>query len=199
MLSSIIIVIIMRSAKRERGARIFLGIDIPENIRKKIREAMNYYDKYLERVVPEENWHITLLFLGNVDRYSYYLSRIANDLRCPFLLTVSMLYLGRGLKGSQLWAYVEKNNSLINARKELGERVKKARMPVSVDLPKIQEGNNFVPHVRVGDMLKTTQGRGIADRPVAGTFAPKTVNIYRSELVDGLPKYFIEHKINVVS
>jgi 2'-5' RNA ligase len=185
--------------KKRKSARIFIGIPIPTHVRKKICEAIKYYDRYLERVVPEENWHLTLFFLGEVSRYDYYLKRINGDLGCPFLPTVAINYVGRGMRRSQLWAYVENNNVLLNMRREIRSRIIKTRMPVSAKLPNTKELENYNPHVRVGDMLKATQGVGISDQPVAATFVPKVINIYESDLGGEYPVYRLLEKIKIVS
>ncbi len=188
---NIIIVIMASSIKKSNSARIFVGFSVPEHVRKEIKGAMNYYDKYLKRFVPEDNWHITLLFLGEVAEYKRCLDSVAKDITCLFLPTLSVVYIGKGLKRSQLWAYVEKNNSVVNLRDKIISRTKKLRLPTG------RGAHNFNPHIRLGDMLETAQSIGIADQPVTATFVPKKVNIYRSDLSKKMPVYSVERQINL--
>ncbi len=44
--------------------RLFLAINIPEDIKKKISKKKEVLESMIPGAIPQENWHLTLIFLG---------------------------------------------------------------------------------------------------------------------------------------
>ena len=44
--------------------RLFLAINIPEDIKKKISKKKEVLESMIPGAIPQENWHLTLVFLG---------------------------------------------------------------------------------------------------------------------------------------
>lgn len=171
---------------------LFLGIPIPSNVVTQLTRGMQQYPQYIERAVPPERWHLTVVFLGEVENPRQYYSRLFKTLPQVFVPTVALMHLGRGLTRSQLWAFAHPSTGLLSLRQQLLERLKKMRVP----LPQRGE-REFTPHIHVADLFAMSRGIGIADHPLSVSFAIPAVHIYRSTLDANGPTYTIEGTIEL--
>ena len=177
-------------------ARLFIAIPIPDHVAGALEQALSHYPQYIEMVTPVGNWHLTLLFLGEVKNYSWYRRRLTKDLPQPYLPVITVTHVGRGLHRGQLWAYAHETNVLKNVRAQICRRVSKLHMPM-VRAAK-QQKEKFVPHVRLATLRPATCGIGLADYPVGMTFTVRQAVIWRSELLPNGARYTSEGTINFV-
>ncbi len=178
-----------------KGTRLFLAVPIPEAVVKVLERATHHYPQYIEKALPVENWHLTMVFLGEGENPAQYFGRLQKNLPQTFVPTVSLMHVGRGLQRSQLWAYAHPSTTLLNLRGQLVDRLKHMRFP----LPHRDEPSDFVPHVHLADLFPMSRGIGMADYPVISSFAVKEVNLYRSRSTPQGVQYSIEGIINLIA
>lgn len=177
-------------------ARLFIAIPIPDHVAGALEQALSHYPQYIERVTPVSDWHLTLLFLGEVKNYSWYRRRLTKNLPQLYLPVITVTHVGRGLHRGQLWAYAHETNVLKNVRAQIGRRVSKLRMPM-VQAAK-QQKEKFVPHVRLATLCPASGGVGLADYPVGVTFTARQAAIWRSELFPDGARYTSQGTISLV-
>ncbi len=185
------------STKTKTTTRLFIAVPIPKDAKKEMRKALGNYEKFIEKKVPEKNWHLTFLFLGEVKHYQSYLRRMTEDLPRMFLPTISFTHVGRGYERDQLWAYAQQTNVLNELRSTIRERLVKIRVPTSTSIT-TKGGAEFVPHVKLANMLNVTRGMGLADRQITVTFMIKQVIVYKSEIDSAGAKYDAVGVINLI-
>ena len=161
----------------EKPVRTFLALPIPARIASSIQPAHANFAHVTEKMVPVENWHVTIAWLGETPNPRQYVSRIRKPVPQPFTPAIRLIYLGRGRKRNQLWVYVEKNQVLENIRTEMIKRLKKVRFPIPEETLK----NEFVPHIHVGDFYPSAGGVGLADVPLTTNFSAQEVVWYQSQ------------------
>jgi 2'-5' RNA ligase len=165
--------------KTKTTTNLFIAIPIPKSARTQMKKSLKSYSKFVADTLPEKNWHLTFLSLGEVKHYQRYLRRMAEDLPRMFLPTISFTHVGRGHDRDQLWAYAQRANVLDELHSTIRERLVKIRVPASKTL--IKKKIEFIPHVKLANMLDITRGMGLADRRINVTFMIKQIVIYKSE------------------
>lgn len=161
--------------------RVFVAVDVPETAVRIIRRSLGEYPQYIKQVTPDNKWHVTLAWLGEVENPKQYLSRLTRNMRQGFVPTIRVNHVGRGLQRSQLWAYVDPATVLTGIRDQIFDRLGTMRFP---DLGKIRQ-RQYVPHIHVADLFGMAGGIGLADEPAMVNFAVKEAKIYRSCLTPG--------------
>jgi 2'-5' RNA ligase len=184
------------STKTKTATRLFIAVPIPKNAKVEIQQAMNSYTKLVTKPKLKENLHITFLYLGEVKHYQRYLRRITEDLPRMFLPTISLTHVGRGHKRDQLWAYAQQTNVLEELQSTIRARLIKIRVPTSNLITK--QGDDFIPHVKLANLLKITRGMGLADRRLTVTFMIRKVVVYKSELGSVGAKHSVVGTINLL-
>lgn len=172
-------------------ARVFLGLDIPDFVKQSLYEGMKAYDRYIERTIPDERWHITLLFLGETANPKQYYSRLSKPLPQAYVPMVHVAYLGRGFHRGQLWAYINPTPLLMNIRNDLVVRLKKLRFPI----PHKSLLGEYAPHIAIAKLYSMSRGVGMPDEPISMTFAARDAYLYQSHFGKGTVRYTKEVRI----
>src|SRR5688572_1046036 len=110
-------------SKVQTRARLFLALPVPLRIQHLLEKVLTQYAPYLERTIPSSNWHITLMFLGEIENYEEHVSAILQPLSQGFLTTISLTHVGVGQAPNQLWAYANPTTLLVNVRTALLHRL----------------------------------------------------------------------------
>lgn len=158
------------------SARIFIATPVPTQVVQAVQAALPEYQPYTERVVEASRWHLTLLWLGEVENPKQYYSRLRKAIPQQFVPTVRLTHLGRGKRRSQLWAYAEASVNLQNIRTQIIDRLRRMRFP----LPDAVLHRPFIPHIHVGDLYPIVLGIGLADYPLQTSFTIREAHAYRS-------------------
>lgn len=153
---------------------VFLAVPIPTRWQESLQVAAAHYPQYVARLFPPQQWHLTVLWLGQMDLTALPLDRLTQPLTQAFTPTVTLTHVGRGRARSQLWAYAQPTPTLLNLHDALKRRVKSMGIPLPPDA-------TWVPHVHVANFFDLVQGLGVPDMRCLATFAPRCVNVYRSE------------------
>ena len=120
--------------------RLFVGIGMPETVRQRL--AMLQGGLPNARWIDPDNFHLTLRFIGEVDRgLAEDIDAALSAIRCPaFDLRLSgMGVFDGGRKIRQLWVGVEKAEPLMR----LQQKVEQAMIRLGLE----PEGRKYLPHV----------------------------------------------------
>lgn len=170
-------------------ARLFLGVSIPAPARKIIAATFPQVEHYIEKTIPEERWHLTLLFLGDVENPQQYLSRLLKPNPQAFVPTVSVMHVGRGLQRLQLWAHCHPSTSLLNLQTQFADRLRTMRF----QFPKNKD--EYKPHIHLANLYPMARGIGIADVACSTRFAVTQVHLYESLPLGNSSTYTIRASI----
>ncbi|WEJ58692.1 RNA 2',3'-cyclic phosphodiesterase [Devosia sp. FJ2-5-3] len=171
--------------------RLFTGLEIPPDTGFTL--SLKRGGLTGARWIDPEDYHVTLRFIGDVDRnraedVADSLDFLSNSLR--FTLRLTHLGAFGGDKPRALYAGVEPNEALIRLQAAHERMLQRAGLP--------PEGRKFVPHVTLARLRGINAGdvaRFIAE---AGRFEPITFSVSRfvlfssKEGVGGGP-YVVEH------
>lgn len=166
--------------------RLFIAIPIPDHIRPRLREALQSFHDVTSKDHREDRWHVTLLFLGEVEEtadFPRHLPAIAAALPKLYIPTVTLTHAGRGKAPGQLWAYAQPTGPLMEVQITLRNEV--ARV-----LPEREsERRAFVPHIRLASLKPEARDTALADWPLGISFAAREAELVRSEVAGGQPHY----------
>lgn len=183
--------------------RIFIAINLPENIKKelvsyqeKIEKMFDLEDSLPIRWTEKENLHITLAFLGYLSDQE--LSEICKILKTvseinrPFSLTLNKIYYGPpGKPPKMIWVAGEKSKELGKIQRDLENSLERKISG------RKEEARPFSSHITLG-RLKQWQFRKInpEERPYiyqefSLIFDVPSIEIMESKLKPSGPGYFI--------
>lgn len=163
---------------------MFLGLGVPEHVRERLKEeARRSFGNYFKDFVPEENWHLTLFFFGDIKNPEQYLPRLKQPLPQAFVPTISITHIGRGAKRDQLWAYVNPTAGFLSLRDSLDERLRKIHFPRPV------QERKYIPHLRLATFYPTVSGLGVTDVGIQLAYATQEAYLYRSISTNSQVRY----------
>lgn len=166
--------------------RTFLALSLPDDVRSGL--AVQQFLLPLPRKVPPEDFHLTLVFLGEEpERQVESLHERLEGLRHPgFDLTLDALGMFGGAKPRAVYAGVARSEPLAHLQAKLEQA---ARME-GFDLPH----RRFVPHVTLGRFSSPPEdadrlGRLVATTPYRASFSVTELGLYLSHLTEDGPRY----------
>lgn len=126
--------------------RLFIAINFDYETKEKIKYFQNLLRKYakLGNFTLEENLHLTLVFLGEVEQSRIPLIKKAMDdiKETKFILSFSNMGKFKRDSGDIWWIGIEKNNTLLKLQKNLSIRLSESGF--------IIEKRKFTPHLTLG-------------------------------------------------
>jgi len=130
--------------------RIFVGIDLPKTVKKRLGEKIQKWSDLPIKWIKEDNFHITLAFLGYIEdedlgRICEDISRAVENLEA-FDVELDVIELGpqKGREARLVWFSGKASEEL----KKLQEEIEKALGSFKI------EKKEFHPHVTVGRIRK---------------------------------------------
>jgi 2'-5' RNA ligase len=183
--------------------RIFIGINLPEEIRKELEKFQFKFSELPARWVKKENFHITLAFLGYVkDEDLPRIIEITKNVatrHAPFLIKIVKVTYGppKVSPPRMVWAIGEKNESLW----KLQEDLKNALMEMKIPQLEEEEGRGFIPHITLARIRKwefkqmEPEERPEIDEDLNFSFEVKSIEIMESHLKRGGAEYTILESI----
>lgn len=141
--------------------RSFIAIPVPEEQADPLLDVQHALE--VGRLVPPENWHVTLAFLGNqTEDVLEHLHDRLSELEAPgFDMRIAGVDIFGGRKPSLLYAGVDSSEPLSHLRKKVRQVVRNA----GIDLPR----ERFRPHVTLArfrkrlTMLETQRIAGVLE------------------------------------
>lgn len=150
--------------------RLFVGLDLPWEMRERLSDIATGIPG--ARWVPDENLHLTLRFIGEVDRpLAEEVDHALAALRSK-KFTIVLTGVGTFQKGGRettLWVGVERNEAL----DRLQAKIEQALQRVGLE----PERRRFVPHVTLAKLDNTVEGKLVS--------FVQAHNLFRSELAVG--------------
>jgi len=178
--------------------RIFIAINLPEDIKKKLAD---YQAKWLElpiRWTKEENLHITLMFLGYLlDEELLEILKITKEVASrhePFFINLKKIIYGppKKMPPRMVWAEGEKSEELGKLQKDLENSL------LSSSVKGMESENRpYAPHINLG-RIRAWEFRQIEpeERPEVNeeinlSFEVNSIEVMESELKRGGAEYAI--------
>jgi 2'-5' RNA ligase len=183
--------------------RIFIAINLTEEIRKELEKFQFKFSELPARWVKKENLHITLAFLGYVkDEDLPRIIEIAKNVatkHAPFLIKIVKVTYGppKVSPPRMVWAIGEKNENLW----KLQEDLKNALMEMKIPQLEEEEGRGFIPHITLARIRKwefkqmEPEERPEIDEDLNFSFEVKSIEIMESHLKRGGAEYTILESI----
>jgi len=143
--------------------RLFVAIALPEVV----NDALTQLQSGLRgaRWLPEDNFHLTLAFIGEVDRHGF--SEIASALGGINAPSFNLRLKGCGFFGDRkpraVWAGVEANPALAHLQSKVETALKRAGFSL--------EKRKFIPHVTLGYLNGVTQDAAASHSAAHGLFS----------------------------
>jgi 2'-5' RNA ligase len=162
--------------------RLFVAAAIPEHARAALRDTLSAVAPAIDHRVPEERWHLTVLFIGpaEADEAAAVFTGSAAELFTP---TVHLTHLGAGRQPEQLWAYAEPTALLERLRAAVIARAAAAGLVVPA-----ADSRSFVPHVRLAD-LAPKQAALLPVVPLSISFPLRELTLFAS-VPDGADRHY---------
>lgn len=154
----------------------FIALGIPTSAAAVLTTALEAYRGKLATQVPEEKWHMTLVFLGDAPLSSEAIQKIQEPLHTAYLPAITVLSLGSGRQAKQLWAHIHATPALIQLKTILIDRLTQC----GIVIPEQELSRVFTPHITLGDVGSTNNPIGISDTPAKITFAVREALVLRS-------------------
>lgn len=139
--------------RKERSMRLFLAIDLPEVVKRELYYLALHLEHQAEkaRVVPLENYHLTLLFIGETHRITE-AREVFHHLRVPQEpLDLALCGIGnfRQRREYTWWVGVEENPLLTKLAETLLSLYRTAEFSL--------EKRSFKPHITLARGVKATR------------------------------------------
>ncbi len=156
--------------------RLFVAIELSEEIRKSITDAMHALKKQgvAGNFAPKQNLHVTLAFIGEVEDAGPVKKALEGISVKPFRLALDQM----GTFDDLLYVGVKGNQGLSGAAKAVREAL--GAHGVSFD------GKKFKPHITV---IRRMSGNWKAVPAPKGEMTVKKISLMRSSMKDGKTVY----------
>jgi 2'-5' RNA ligase len=167
------------------AGRVFAAVPLPHEIKLALVDRVNGLD-IPGKVVPPENWHITLRFLGSVDQVAYerFLAALA-EVEMPMPFSIRLAGLGgfpNPRKATVVWAGVTDNSGFLG---ELNEITENAAQSAGLG----PEERPFHPHVTLARVRPEKDITQLVEQHVDLEWRADQLVIFRSILGQGGAKY----------
>lgn len=172
--------------------RVFISINLPEKIKKKLACYQEKWPEIPAKWVKESNLHITLAFLGHVSTQElteiFNVSDKISQKINPFLINLSLICYGpKNIENNKpprmIWAVGDKSKELIELQKNLNRYLK------------IKDQKDFIPHITLARIKQWEIARispeeiPIIEENISLEFEVNSIDIMESNLKPKGPEY----------
>ncbi len=183
--------------------RVFIAINLPEDIKRKFVEIQQKWADLPVRWTKKASLHITLVFLGYADDQELYqvckITKKAAKSHQPFFINFKKVLLGPpGRSPRMIWIEGEKNKELAALRNNLENSLSSER---SVDFK--PEGRPFSPHITLA-RIRMEEWRSLQKAPkveeeIDLNFAVNSIEVMESQLLRDGAEYTILESVELGS
>lgn len=186
--------------------RVFIAINLPEDIRKKLAEYQNKWPELPIRWTKPDNIHITLIFLGYItDEELLEVSKITKEVvlrHSPFFVNLSKICYGppKKMPPRMIWVEGEKSKEFASLKDDLEKSL--------LESQKVRfspEDREFSLHITLGRIRKwewqriESEERSNIDEEINFNFSVDSIEVMESVLKRGGPEYTILESHNLES
>jgi len=182
--------------------RVFIAINLPNNIKEKIRveieELRPYFKLVPIRFLPPENWHITVSFLGYQDDVALdiIMKVIERVVRRSELITIKferLLYGPINKSPRMIWLVGDKSTS---------DKLGKLKILLENELAASginfrQENRSFTAHITLARLAEISGKLPSIEKNVTLTFLTETLDLMESTLRSSGAEYEIMAKFKL--
>ena len=185
--------------------RLFLGIRLPDNLKRQLATYQNKWNSLPAKWVKEKNLHITLLFLGRMrkDQVKKTVETVheVEEKVEPFSVNFEKVtYAPPGKEVPRLiWVQGQKSDSLTQLREELKKELHEARLYYGSD------DHEFIPHITLARLKKWAWKRmNPMEKPTVKDNVNFQVDVNNFEVIESKlsskgPRYITLEKVNLSS
>ena len=185
--------------------RVFIAINPPENIKKKLLFFQRELKKIPARWAKEDNLHITLIFLGNLkDEELFEVSQVIQDVSrsvSPFTIRLNKICYGPPGKipPRMIWILGEKSQPLANLRESSEKELLAADKLGGIKI----ERREFAPHITLGRIRQWEWQRldpeeiQETEKDISLSFEVQSIELMESRLKRGGTEYAILQTCNL--
>ena len=167
--------------------RLFIAVNFPEEIRQELFEVSTKLMRQADagRIVALENYHLTLVFIGETERVAEIKEAMATtchrELTEPLQIILSGIGSFRGNKGKghTWWVGVEENAGLTRLANRLADELRALGFSI--------EKRAYKPHITIGRAVVTS--RPISLQLPDLELTASTISLMRSDFKNGKPVY----------
>lgn len=128
--------------------RLFVGIEIPDDIKKKFLFLMKELNTFRAKVVPYENVHLTIKFIGETEKTDLVVDALNDIVFESFYLSISGVGVFQSVYSPRVfWVGVEETEELLKFFNVIQEKLYR-----TVGIPK--DERNFLPHITLSRFKK---------------------------------------------
>ena len=163
--------------------RLFLAIEFDDAVKDMLAQTASMLrDKSMRgRFTRRENFHLTLVFLGETDRVSAVRQAMHAAQSPPFTLRICGSGVFRRSGGDIVWAGVEKDEALLSLQSDPSVALRANGFRV--------EDRGYTPHLTLGRDVVLQKGVVEVPRPPETDVKVDAITLMRSERIDGKRTY----------
>ena len=145
---------------KENKLKLFVAIPVPQNLKQDIRKFIESNSSVANvRWLPEENWHVTLFFIGfvNENKLDSINEKLTKEikLKSPFTLHFEKFSMeGKPSQYSMIWFRFKFSETF----SEISEEIKRA---LKKELEQVQEFKRSIPHITLARLRKSVKRKEI--------------------------------------
>ncbi|BCX15385.1 MAG: RNA 2',3'-cyclic phosphodiesterase [Candidatus Parcubacteria bacterium] len=170
--------------------RLFLAFDLDQKDKDRLKLTLHKIKKDfpLEKWIPEENWHLTLAFLGNIYddetiKQLASLLQIVSKKQPTITTTIYKIDFAppQTIVKRMIWAYLKNTEELENIYQKIKTSLNK------MNIQQISQ-NNFLPHINLVRLQKTYKNKQL-NQQTNINITLQTITLYQSILRPEGAKY----------
>jgi len=180
--------------------RVFIAINLPEDIKKRLSDYQKKWLTLPVRWTPKENIHITLIFLGYLnDEELLEVIKIVQEVasrNSSFCLNLTKILYAPPKKfpPRMIWVEGKESQELANLQKDLENSLLSS---VALAKEDINETRPYAPHITLG-RIKSWEFRRVepeeresVSEEISLNFPVESIEVMESQLKRGGPEYII--------
>ncbi len=181
-------IVYMEHSCPEQNRRVFLALDLPAEIKEEISKTVAKIKRILPqgvRFIPPENWHITLIFIGDqkeseIEKIAQAIQNIAPTFSIPEISLNSISYGPNESRPRMVWGTLNLETS-----EKIGKLCDKLGLALEGKGIAIKnEGRNFNGHItlaRIADYIQKSKLPSLIF-PISLKFKVESVTFFESKL-----------------
>ncbi|MGB9621913.1 MAG: RNA 2',3'-cyclic phosphodiesterase [Brevinematia bacterium] len=180
--------------------RLFIGIEIPEEVKRKFNFLLEKLDAFRSKVVPYENIHLTIKFIGETDKTNLILNTLSSIRFKSFSISIYSVGVFPNVYYPKVfWVGVKESKNLLDLFNLIDNK-----LLLDVGIPK--DEREFSPHITlsrfkkpVNDLKKFIEFVEEYKSESFGEFEVKEFVLFKSILKQPDPVYSVLEKFNLIA